>query len=637
MRLAGVRTRSATLRHRALMVAVRAISVLVLAASIGERPVWAAEAVQHLQLDRFSRSYDVHDDLTYVETIRQDATLLTRRGIAAGERETMDFYPKSQSLELVEAWVDLPDGARLPVDPSAIFTRPSQESQSAPGFSDSQTTTVVFPQLREGSHTHVVWKLTQKTPPLIGLQITAVVPEEWTVSEMVVEIKAPESVPLHYARRGGFAVEDNLDHGVRKIRAYIATQIGTEPERNAVSPLDFQPLFLVTSQPNLEALGAVYYSQSHDRSKPTPKIEALAAQIAGDRTGLEAAKAIYNWVALNIRYVAIYLDENDGWVPHPAEDVLARGYGDCKDHVAIMQALLAARGIEAQPALIDWGKHFAELPLWVSQFNHAIIYLPDYNRFLNPTNPYARFDALDPTLSGKLVAIASEKGRVSHTPMLRPEDNLYKFNADIRVDAEGTIEGKAAISMSAYSEASFRSAVANAVSPEDLAEQLLRGMPEGGFGRYITSAPRDLTQPFAIEARWRSRHGTAACCASAALPVPLGLDIARPALLRTYLTRDGERRHPASVSAKDLNWSETIHLPAGQRPVAVPHDLTVENAVGFYRAHYAVIDGGVQVERRLVVNRTVIQPSEVTALETLIYTALDDVRATVSVAPAAQN
>jgi len=592
-----------------------------------------AETPQHLRLDHFSRFYDVHPDLTYVETVSQDATLFTRRGISAGERETMDFYPKSQALDLVEAWVDQPDGTRLSVEPSAIFTRPSEESQSAPGFSDSQTTTVVFPQLKEGSRTHVVWRLTQKTPPLVGFQLISIVPEEWAVGEQVIDITAPESVKLHWAQRGGFAVSDKIDGGMRHIHARIADLLGAEPEHNAVSPADFQPLFLATSQPNLEALGAIYYRQSRDGSAITPVISALAAKIAGDKTGLAAAEAIYNWVALNIRYVAIYLDENDGWVPHPAEDVLARGYGDCKDHVAIMQALLSARGIESVPALVDWGKHFGDLPLWVSQFNHAIIYLPMYNRYLNPTNPYARFDSLDPTLAGKLVVLATEQGRVSHTPVLRPEDNLYHFNADIRVDADGTIAAKAQMSMSAFNEASFRSAVAHAVSPEDLAEQFLRGMPEGGFGRYITSAPRDLSIPFAVEAHWRSRHGAAPCCAEASLPIPLGLDIARPALLRTYLTRDGERRHPMMVAAKDLNWTETIHLPKGARPTALPHDMNVENAVGFYRALYTSMGDDVHVERQLVLKRSVFQPQDVTALEGLIYAALDDVRATVTEAP----
>jgi len=592
-----------------------------------------AQSPQHLRLDHLSRAYEIHPDLTYVETISQDATLFTRRGISAGERETMDFYPKSQALDLVQAWVDQPDGTRLSVDPAAIFTRPSEESQSAPGFSESQTTTVVFPQLKEGSRTHVVWRLTQKTPPLVGFQLTSVVPEEWAVGEQVIDITAPAALPLHWAQRGGFAVSEQVEGGVRHIHARIADLLGAEPERNAVSSADFQPMFLATSQPDLEALGAIYDRQSREGSAVTPTISALAAKIVGDKTGLAAAEAIYNWVALNIRYVAIYLDENDGWVPHPAEDVLARGYGDCKDHVAIMQALLSARGIDSEPALIDWGKRFAELPLWVSQFNHAIIYLPTFDRYLNPTNPYARFDSRDPTLSGKLVVLATEHGQVSHTPALRPEDNLYHFNADIHVDADGTIAGKAQMSMSAYTEASFRSAVAHAVSPEELAEQLLRGTPEGGFGRYITSAPRDLSIPFAVEAHWRSRHGASPCCADAALPIPLGLDIARPALLRSYLTRDGERKHPMTVAAKDLNWRETIHLAPGTRPAALPHEVNVENAVGFYHAHYTSTGDVVQVERRFVLNRSVFQPQDVAAVEGLIYAALDDVRATVSVAP----
>ena len=59
--------------------------------------------------------------------------------------------------------------------------------------------------------------------------------------------------------------------------------------------------------------------------------------------------------------------------------------------------------------------------------------------------------------------------------------------------------------------------------------------------------------------------------------------------------------------------------------------------MGFYRAHYTAIPNGVQIERRLVINRSVIQPAEVEALESLIYTALDDVRATVSLVPVAQN
>ena len=126
----------------------------------------------------------------------------------------------------------------------------------------------------------------------------------------------------------------------------------------------------------------------------TPAISALAAQVAGGRTGEDAARAVYDWVTANIRYIAVYLDPNDGWVPHQAQTVLDHGYGDCKDHVVLMQAMLGSLGIRAEAAMIDWGDRTTEAPLWVPQFNHAIVYLPAFQRYLNPTDPYARYGTL---------------------------------------------------------------------------------------------------------------------------------------------------------------------------------------------------------------------------------------------------
>lgn len=586
-----------------------------------------AEAVQHLRLDHYDESYVVAADQTYALTVTSDATLITRRGIAAGEREAMDFYPRSQSLDLLEAWVDQPDGTRLVVQPGSIFTRPSQAAQSAPGFSDSQTTTVLFPQLTEGSRTHVKWRQTQNKPPLLGLQIVSQLPLQWAVGEQTTEIAVPEQVPFHWRQRGGFEVSEQVEGGVRHVAARIANRLGAEAERNSVASGDFQPVFAATSLPNLEAIGAIYHRQSRDRAAVTPQIQAVADRIAGDRTGIDAARAIYDWVTVNIRYVAVYLDQNDGWVPHPAGEVLARGYGDCKDHVVIMQALLAARGIRADPAVIDWGRHFQPLPLWVSQFNHVIVYLPDFDLYVNPTNPYARFEALDPTLAGKLVVIATEQGRVARTPELRPQDAQYRMDSAERLLADGTVEGTATLTMSAFEESGVRSAVAQSPSTTYLAEQVLRSTPEGGFGDYATSAPRDLSIPFAVTATWHSAHAAPPCCAAAAIPTPTGPDLNRLAQLRVYLSREGKRRNPVLVGAKDLSWNTVITLPDGAAATNPPHDLTLVNAAGSYTAHYVTEARGLRVERHLVIAASVFQPADVPALEAVIYAALDDARA----------
>ena len=82
-------------------------------------------------------------------------------------------------------------------------------------------------------------------------------------------------------------------------------------------------------------------------------MQALADRLtAGAAEQREVALRLYHYVASEIRYVAAFL--GDGRVvPRDAETVLAEGWGDCKDHSALLQALLAAKGIEAQPALIS--------------------------------------------------------------------------------------------------------------------------------------------------------------------------------------------------------------------------------------------------------------------------------------------
>jgi transglutaminase-like putative cysteine protease len=586
----------------------------------------SAQMAVHARLDRMDRVYDLHSDLTYVETITADVTVLTARGIREGDRASRSFAPRAQSLEVLEAWVDEPDGTRIPVGPGGHFTRPSAATESAPGFSGEMTTTVLFPQLREGSRTHVVWRLTQRTPPLLGFNVEAIAPLETPVGEAGVSIVAPENLDLHWTARGGFAVTETASDGVRRIAARLGATEGEAPERDMVDAADFAPLFLLTSLPDLRELGAIYWRQSHGRARVTPAIAALAARLAGGRTGLDAVRAIYNWVAANTRYVAVYLDPNDGWVPHEAADVLARGYGDCKDHVVLMQALLGALGIPAEAALVSEGNRARDLPLWVPQFNHAILYLPTFGRFANPTDPFARFDSIDRLLAGKTAVLATEHGAVVHLPPERPADNTYQYEAEVAIEPDGSIDGTARLLPSANLETAARAAIATSATPGDLVGRLLDATPEGGFGTLTSSDPRDLSRPFALRATWRSPHAIAFDDAETLLTVPIGPDLDPPTRLRRLLT-DRPRRHPLMTAARDFRWTTTISVPAGYVVTRLPRDVAVRNTAGLYTATYERAGRDVRVARRLVVERTLFEPAAASDLEALVYAPMQDMRA----------
>ena len=592
-----------------------------------------AEHVVNVRTDRSDIVYAVNPDQTYTETVTLDRTLLTTRGIQTHDRSAMSFYPDQQTLEVLEAWVDQPDGTRLQVGPESRFTRPSEASQDAPGFTSSQTTTIVFPQLRPGSRTHEKFRRVQTTPPLLGFNAwsEAGLTDPVLIDRM--ELDLPADLKLRWASRGAVTVADTTEGASRRIVADMAPIPGQDPERSAVDTSDFQPIFLATTLPDLESVGAIYYRQSQDRAAVTPEIAALAARIVGDATGLEAARAIYDWVTVNIRYVAVYLNPNDGWVPHAAAEVLQNGYGDCKDHAVLMQALLAASGIAGQAAVIQWGSRYADLPLGTPlEFNHAIVYLPEYDLYLNPTNPYAPFGSLDRTLSGKRVVIATPTGRVAHTPASTPASYRYAIDSRVAIDADGNIEGHARWTLSPNVDTNLRSYLANSSSPHELLERVLLNTPEGGFGNFTASDPRDLATPLSLSATWHSPRGVTLRDADAAITVPTGPDVEPVTHLRRYLSPDSARRTPVAVGATDLGWTTSITLAPGIAATRLPSDVDLRTAAGRYTAHYRRDGGDVQVTRNLVIDRDVFQPGEYPELERLIYAALDDSRSTLTLA-----
>ena len=601
-----------------------AFAALLVAARFGP----AKADIMHARLDRLDRVYEVHADLTYVETTDVDFTLFTARGLRERERSTKSFFPGAQALEVVEAWVDQPDGARVLVAASGIFTRPSEATQNAPGFSSSMTTTVLYPQLRPGSRTHIRWRLIQRTPSPLGFNVWAEPSLEYPLGLGRVTVTFPASLQLHWRTRG-FEVGEETAGAVHVLTARIAGTHAEEPERDMVATADFQPVFLVTSLPRLEEIGAIYWRQSHDRAVVTPEIAALAQKVAGGRDTEGAARAVYDWVARNIRYVALYMDPNDGWVPHSAEDVLRAGYGDCKDHVVLMQAMLAALGVRAQAAVIDWGDRTTDAPLWMPQFNHALVYLPDLDRFVNPTNPYARFDSLDRRLSGKTAVVATPEGRVVRTPPSRPAENAYAWEASVTLDADGAFEGAARATMSANVEAAVRASVARASSPDDLAERLLVDTPEGGFGTLQASDVRSLAEPLSLTATWRSPHAVVFQAGEAFVPIPVGPDF-EPALALRRVLSPRPRRHAALIGARDNSWATMLRLPSTVSVGHMPDDVTLSNEAGSYTATYQRTEHGVRATRRLVIGHDIFRPLETQALEELVYAAVDDARSVVT-------
>jgi hypothetical protein len=100
-------------------------------------------------------------------------------------------------------------------------------------------------------------------------------------------------------------------------------------------------------------VGAWYSELSRGRDEPAADIRTVAAAVTAGATGtLARVQAIAGFVQTQVRYVAIAFGIG-GYQPHPATDVLVKRYGDGKDHVALLIAMLNAAGIRAYPVMVN--------------------------------------------------------------------------------------------------------------------------------------------------------------------------------------------------------------------------------------------------------------------------------------------
>ena len=108
----------------------------------------------------------------------------------------------------------------------------------------------------------------------------------------------------------------------------------------------------LTTFKSWEELGAWYAGLERERRIPDESVKKEAAALVKGKTDdMAKVKALYEYVSRNIRYVS--LSFGLGRIqPHAASEVLANGYGDCKDKNTLLAALLDAEGFHSTSVLI---------------------------------------------------------------------------------------------------------------------------------------------------------------------------------------------------------------------------------------------------------------------------------------------
>lgn len=570
-------------------------------------------------VERHLQQFTVDGSGAYTVEVELVKTLVTRAAVEHHAEQFISFNASLDTVLAVEAWTAKPDGRRVAVGPQGIRDQHESASLDAPMFRDTRLKVVIFPDVAPGDTLTLRYALRRHTPLFPGHFEDFTVARPWRHKDFRLVYDLPASMPLHADAQGFVAQPGDASPGRRRYSWRYVDGEHPPMEQGAVSYLDHGKRLAVSTFPDYAAFARAYQARAATAARPDAAIARLAAELTQGITDPRArAIALSDWVRRNIRYAAVYLGPG-GVVPHPAAAVLAKRYGDCKDHAALLQALLAAAGIEAGAALVN-GDDAYRLPgvPTLGVLNHVIVHLPRLQLFLDPTAATVAGGYLPPGLLGKPVLLA-ETGEFAMTPVFQPARSRTFTRFDIAPDGSSRFHVRRT-SGGAIAEPYRQAVRATSQGQRDsFVRRMLAGLGQSGEGLFepgeTDAAPhvaagerKDAAQPQDAQDNYTLAF-SGATEGFARLPGPV-------ALATTYnfwgglgdavfdLGREPERRQDFICPAIDAEDELRYGLPPRTRVLALPRPVTVDDGRLYYRSQYARQGNTVVVKRRLQFRHT---------------------------------
>lgn len=322
------------------------------------------------------------DDFSKLRRYHRIVKIVSEQGKEQYGSGYMAFNAWNETPRLILARSILPDGKVIEVKPDQTYIT------SVSSNSDNRALSFKFPALDTGVIVEMVVQFEGSISDLHDIYYWSNPGQVDPVEEFVLDLVVPRSWPIHFEASDGMIASESDSSGttVYSWRAgHLAPQIYESASPSAFESGEFVQFGYYRSW---KEEADWYWNKIVSKMAADSTITELARELTKDaETEEEKIAALFNYVAKNIRYVAI--EFGDGTIiPRPAYQVLENKYGDCKDKSILLISLLSAEGITAYPMLVtSWDTAaFARSIPETSHFNHMVVYRPVRGgQILDPT------------------------------------------------------------------------------------------------------------------------------------------------------------------------------------------------------------------------------------------------------------
>jgi len=311
---------------------------------------------------------------TGTRTFRQVVQILTDDAVDDMREQSFSYSPRHQKLTINWIRVLKLDGTVISSAPTHIQDADIPAEMGDPVYTDEKVKRVSLTGVEPNTIVDFSYTLEELKPyhPNDFL-------EHWGFStsiptfrsRFIVDVPATMH-PLLRERNLTFARQTTTAHG-RTVYTWATNKIPKIKREFFQPDSDNVIMHITVGAPMTWGSIANWYAENaKDRYTPTPKLRAKVHElVANAKTQDDSIRAVYRWVAQDIRYVSIALDMG-GFQPRMPDTVMATGFGDCKDKATLFIAALRDMGVEAYPVLLSSSGYVLRgLPSY-TQFDHVI-------------------------------------------------------------------------------------------------------------------------------------------------------------------------------------------------------------------------------------------------------------------------
>ena len=574
-------------------------------------PAAASYSSQAAIIEKAETIYRFEPDGTGTKTERMVIRIQSEAGVQQLGTLRLGYSSANQKLTISYARVRKQDGTVITAPDDAVQDMTGPVARVAPMYTDYREKHVTVPALRPGDKLEYE-TVTETTSPLSpnNFWMEHDFSQDAIVLDETLIVDIPASREAHLKVLPDFKYTTTEENG-RRIYTWKYSNLTTrtdrekaEREKNETAAkkkrkksLDI-PEVQLTTFASWGEMGKWYSKLEQERQQPSPEIKAKALELTkGLKTDREKVRALYDYVALNYRYISLSFGVGR-YQPHAAADVFKNEYGDCKDKHTLLASMLRSLGYHPNTVLIHSQQKLDEDVPSPSQFDHVIGNVKIGNEvvWMDTTSEVAPLGMLILPLRNKaaLQIAPDATTTIVHTPQDVPVAQFNGYELEGKVTEYGRLVSHVKRTVRGDQEVALRSAF-RAIPESHWTEVLEYGQNFEGLSGKVSNVKlnnlNDTSAALTIEydEEMQGFFDWTAKDSKFALPVPRS----------SFPEVDEDATDPTVLGGPTVYESKVrITLPAGVK-ITAPLPVSAKREFAEYIATAGVKDGVLTASRTL--------------------------------------